>query len=192
MNAVQPIRDKEKIQEILRFLYEWNYKYYLMFLMGIRSGLRISDILKLKVKDVREADGRIKTHLVTKEKKTSKRKRIKLHSDIKRALAEYISDKDSEAYLIKSNKKDKFKDNKPLSRQRAWEVMKVASDFVGLSEIGCHTLRKTFGYHYYQQTKDIALLMYLFNHSKSEITLRYIGITDDMMDKAFDSVDYEY
>ena len=158
--------------------------------MGIRSGLRISDILKLKVKDVREADGRIRTHLVTKEKKTSKRKRIKLHSEIKKALAEYIANKDDEAYLIKSNKKDKFKDNKPLSRQRAWEVMKVASEFVGLNEIGCHTLRKTFGYHYYQQTKDIALLMYLFNHSKSEITLRYIGITDDMMDKAFDSIDY--
>ena len=190
MNAVQPIRDKEKIQEILRFLREWNYKYYLMFLMGIRSVLRISDILKLKVKDVREADGRIRTHLVTKEKKTSKRKRIKLHSEIKKALAEYIVNKDDEAYLIKSNKKDKFKDNKPLSRQRAWEVMKVASEFAGLNEIGCHTLRKTFGYHYYQQTKDIALLMYLFNHSKSEITLRYIGITDDMMDKAFDSIDY--
>ena len=170
MNAVQPIRDKEKIQEILRFLREWNYKYYLMFLMGIRSGLRISDILKLKVKDVREANGSIRTHLVTKEKKTSKRKRIKLHSEIKKALAEYIVNKDDEAYLIKSNKKDKFKDNKPLSRQRAWEVMKVASEFAGLNEI--------------------ALLMYLFNHSKSEITLRYIGITDDMMDKAFDSIDY--
>lgn len=190
MNTVQPIRDKEKIQEIQRFLLEWNYKYYLMFLMGIRSGLRISDILKLKVKDVREADGRIKTHLITKEKKTNKRKRIKLHSEIKKALADYIKYKDDEDYLIKSNKKDKFRDDKPLSRQRAWEVMKIASDFVGVDEIGCHTLRKTFGYHYYQKTKDIALLMYLFNHSKAEITLRYIGITDDMMDKAFDSIDY--
>jgi integrase len=190
MNAVQPIRDKEKIQEILRFLKEWNYKYYLMFLMGIRSGLRISDILKLKVKDIREVDGRIKTHLITKEKKTTKRKRIKLHSELKKALIDYTENKDDEAYLIPSNKKDKFKDRKPLSRQRAWEVMKIAADFVGLSEIGCHTLRKTFGYHYYQRTKDIALLMYLFNHSKPEITLRYIGITDDMMDKAFDSIDY--
>lgn len=190
MNAVQPIRDKEKIQEILRFLREWNYKYYLMFLIGIRSGLRISDILKIKVKDVREADGKIRTHLVTKEKKTSKRKRIKLHSEIKKALIDYIENKDDEAYLIKSNKKDKFRDYKPLSRQRAWEVMKVASEFAGLSEIGCHTLRKTFGYHYYQKTKDIALLMHLFNHSKAEITLRYIGVTDDMMDKAFDSIDY--
>ena len=103
MNAVQPIRDKEKIQEILRFLKEWNYKYYLMFLMGIRSGLRISDILKLKVKDVREANGKIRTHLVTKEKKTSKRKRIKLHSEIKKALAEYTVNKDDEAYIHKSD-----------------------------------------------------------------------------------------
>ena len=94
MNAVQPIRDKEKIQEILRFLREWNYKYYLMFLMGIRSGLRISDILKLKVKDVREANGSIRTHLVTKEKKTSKRKRIKLHRELSKALNLYVESKD--------------------------------------------------------------------------------------------------
>ena len=102
----------------------------------------------------------------------------------------YVESKDDEAYLVQSNKKNKFKERKPISRQRAWEVMKKAADFVGLSEIGCHSCRKSFGYSYYQQTKDIALLMYLFNHSKEEITLRYIGITDDMMDKAFDSIDY--
>lgn len=190
MNAVQPIRDKEKIQEILRFLYEWDYKYYIMFLFSIRSGLRIGDVLKLQVKDIREADGRIKTHIVTKEKKTSKRKRIKLHRELRKALSIYVELKDDEAYLVQSNKKTRFNERKPISRQRAWEVMKKAADFVGLSEIGCHSCRKSFGYSYYQQTKDIALLMYLFNHSKEEITLRYIGITDDMMDKAFDSIDY--
>jgi len=50
--------------------------------------------------------------------------------------------------------------------------------------IGTHTLRKTFGYHFYQKYKDIALLQELFNHSAPSVTLRYIGINQDMIDVA--------
>ena len=50
---------------------------------------------------------------------------------------------------------------------------------LGRDDIGCHTLRKTYGKFYYLKTHDIATLMYLFNHSSEKITKRYIGITDD-------------
>ena len=190
INVVQPIRDKEKIREALIFLQDWNDKYHLMFLAGIRTGLRITDILELKVKDVRDNRGKIKTHILTKENKTGKRKRIKIHTELKKALEEAVLNEDDEAYLIQSNKKDKLGRHKHISRQRAWEVLKIVADFIGVDEIGCHTLRKTFGYHYYKKTKDIALLQSLFNHSSPEITLRYIGITDDMMDRAFDNMEY--
>ncbi|MBP7433838.1 tyrosine-type recombinase/integrase, partial [bacterium] len=46
-----------------------------------------------------------------------------------------------------------------------------------------HTLRKTFGYHLYQKTKDVALLQYLFNHKSPSVTLRYIGINQNMADE---------
>lgn len=45
-------------------------------------------------------------------------------------------------------------------------------------DIGTHTLRKTFGYHYYQQTHDIATLMILLNHSSESVTKRYLGIEE--------------
>jgi integrase len=53
-----------------------------------------------------------------------------------------------------------------------------------LDEIGTHTLRKTFGYHFYQQTKDVAMLQEIFNHSSPAITLKYIGVNQDSMDRA--------
>jgi len=53
-----------------------------------------------------------------------------------------------------------------------------------MDSIGTHTLRKTFGYHFYQKYKDIALLQELFNHSAPSVTLRYIGINQDMIDVA--------
>ena len=45
--------------------------------------------------------------------------------------------------------------------------------------VGTHTMRKTFGYHHYQQFKDVAILQYILNHSSPSITLRYIGIEQD-------------
>ncbi|MFP3813497.1 tyrosine-type recombinase/integrase, partial [Bacillus sp. SIMBA_005] len=51
-------------------------------------------------------------------------------------------------------------------------------------DIGTHTLRKTFGYHFYKQTKDVAMLQEIFNHSDQRTTLRYIGINQDAMNNA--------
>ncbi|MCQ9844315.1 site-specific integrase, partial [Staphylococcus aureus] len=59
---------------------------------------------------------------------------------------------------------------------------------IGLSEIGTHSMRKTFGYHYYKQTKDVALLMAVFNHSSQYITLRYIGINQDVMNESITQI----
>lgn len=54
MNYVEPIRDKTTVQDIADYLKEVHEKYYIMYMIGIYSGLRVSDILKLKVRDVRD------------------------------------------------------------------------------------------------------------------------------------------
>ncbi|SET85503.1 Phage integrase family protein, partial [Oceanobacillus limi] len=59
-----------------------------------------------------------------------------------------------------------------------------AAKHVNLVNIGTHTLRKTFGYHLYKQTGDVALLQKILNHSDPAFTLRYIGIDQDAMNKA--------
>ena len=52
MVVVQPIREKEKIQEIQNFLRD-NPRDYLLFVLGLNTALRIGDILRLKASDVR-------------------------------------------------------------------------------------------------------------------------------------------
>ena len=72
------------------------------------------------------------------------------------------------------------------------------SDYKGLSQksmrsyeqtlrlfIGTHTMRKTFGHWHYQQYKDVAILQEIFNHSSPSVTLRYIGINQDNIDKSY-------
>jgi len=47
-------------------------------------------------------------------------------------------------------------------------------------------MRKTFGFHHYQRYKDVAILQEIFNHSSPSFTMRYIGITEDDINKTLD------
>jgi integrase len=177
MNTVQPIRDKRKIKAMKDLLKSRDEKYYIMFLIGINIGLRVSDILTLKAEDVNG-----KTHVTLTEEKTGKKKRFLINENMQKELDSYLKKhglKDGD-YLIRSNKGV----NRPVSRVQAYRVLRDAADSIGLEEIGTHTMRKTFGYWHYQQFHDVALLQDMFNHSSPGITLRYIGINDDMKDQA--------
>ena len=173
MTSVEPIRNKEKIELVKRILKENGTRDYLLFLLGINIGLRISDILKLKVCDVKD-----KEYITIKEQKTGKRKRFPITNSFKTALEEYIKGKSYYEWLFPSQR-----GNKPITRIQAYRIINNACFKAGIfTNIGTHTLRKTFGYHFYQETKDIALLQCLFNHSAPSITLRYIGINQDIID----------
>lgn len=174
MNFVQPIRDQEKIDEIKEYFKAESARNYLLFLMGINTGLRISDILKLKVADVKGQ------HIIIREQKTNKQKWIRITPSLKREIKIYIEDMQDHEYIFKSRQGV----NKPIGRSMAYKILRRAAEKFKLRDIGTHTMRKTFGYHFYQQTKDVAMLQELFNHSSPDITLRYIGVNQDSMDKA--------
>ena len=88
MELVEPIRDKEKIETVKRILKANRIRDYLLFLMGINVGLRISDILKLKVGQVKQ-----KNYISIKEQKTGKYKKFPITDSFKSVLEEYIQDK---------------------------------------------------------------------------------------------------
>lgn len=174
MNFVEPIRDADIFNDIQATLRIENPRNYVLVLTGTYTGLRISDILKLKVKDVKD-----KKYIDIKEQKTGKRNLIEINPLLRKTYKEYTESMDLEEYLFR-----KSNINKPISRTMAWKIMKKIGNRFGVENLGTHTLRKTFGFHYYKQTGDIATLMQMFNHSKESITLNYIGITQDKMNKA--------
>ena len=135
-------------------------------------------MLKLKVEDVRN-----KSHIVIREQKTSKNKRFLINSNLRRELKDYIKGMEAEEHLFQS----RIGTNKPLSRFQAYRIFSEAGRKAKLENIGCHSTRKTFGYHHYQKNKDVALLQKLFNHSSPSITLDYIGITQDIMDESIEN-----
>ena len=181
MNFVEPIRDKTTVQDIADYLKERNEKYYIMFLIGIYSGLRVSDILKLKIQDVKGKD-----EIKIREKKTGKEKIFPVNAELKKPLTAYCEKHKDYEYVVPSARAV----NKAISREYAYRVIHEAGEAFGLDNLGTHTMRKTFGYHFYLQTKDIVLLMRIFNHSDEKKTLRYIGIEQTTINEAMRKFSY--
>lgn len=177
INTVEPIRDKHLILDIADYLRDNNERDYVLFMFGIYSGLRISDILPLRVRDVR-----CKDYIYIREKKTGKEKRFPINDELKCILKRYISDKkDYDLLFPRSRGKGT---QQPISRQRVWKILNEAAEHFGYKDhIGCHTLRKTFGYLLYQQTHDAVAIQEILNHSDISITKRYIGVNQDSKDK---------
>lgn len=155
--------------------------------MGINTGLRVSDILKLKLEDVCTSRGKILDFISMRENKTGKPKRFPINNNTKKALQELIQTYNLSTgdYLFQSRKGE----NKPISRVQAWNIINAAAKTVGITDpIGTHTLRKTFGYHAYKQGTDLALIQEILNHRSQKDTKRYIGITQDDIDNVYISL----
>lgn len=78
MNFVEPIRDPDDIQAMKDYLKEWSERNYMLFVFGINLGLRISDIIKLKAKDVQGQ------YVNIRELKTGKILKRKMNKSFKR------------------------------------------------------------------------------------------------------------
>lgn len=174
MDVTQPVRSREILEGMEQYLRSRSLRNVLMFLVGIYTGLRISDILKLRVRNVD------RTHIDMREGKTGKHRRILIAAPLKRELKGYIADLPADAYLFPSRQGG----NRPISRKRAYAILREAARANGVQHFGCHGMRKTFGHFVYAQTHDVRLLMELFNHTRADITLRYIGATQAELDQA--------
>lgn len=177
MTTVEPIRNVEDIRKVERILAMQGCRNLLFFTIGTNCGLRISDLLRLNVGDVRG-----KTHIQIIEKKTGKFKKIPINSKLKPMFEEYTKGKTSDAPLFVTIFGNR------LERVAAYYIVRNACKAAGLEEkVGTHTLRKTFGYHHYKKNKDVALLQKIFNHSSPQITLRYIGLDQDQIDQSYEN-----
>ncbi len=166
MNWVAPIKDEETLVMFAEALKEIDEKYYILFELGIGTGLQLQDILAFKVKDVKG-----KKELVVKIGKHKQKIVFKIPANLQKEIAAFIKGRPDNEYLIKGHRTK----NKPVSREQAYRVLRSAGHHVGLHSIGAQTMRKTYAYRYYRETGDIYHLQALFNHASPSITYRFIG-----------------
>jgi integrase len=173
--TVDPIRKLKDVKAISRLLSD-NPRNLLLFTIGVNNGLRVGDLLKLKVNDV--ANMKVGDTLVIQESKTKKNNILVVNKAAHKALKNYLNKvkPDIEDHLFASKKAK----GSSLKIETVNRLVKEWCKAINLkSNYGAHTLRKTFGY--IQRTVygvGFEVLAKRFNHSSPAITMRYLGIED--------------
>jgi len=193
MKTVEPLKSKKEINKMKKSLSKGKYgeRNVLLFSIGINTVYRISDLRKLKLSDVlmKEKEGiKVKERLSLKEQKTGKYNSVilseRLKTDIKKYVETYfpyyLSKRELDHYLFPSGKGE----NQPMNRQTLWAILNKAAKENSISNVGSHSMRKTFGYFLYKNNVSIEIIQELLNHASQRDTLRYIGITQEDKDLA--------
>lgn len=178
---VDPIKNKKNVIKIINELKKGNERNVILFKIGIYTGLRIEDILRLKVKNING------NTLEIQQGKTKKYKRIQLNEDIRKNLKDYIKGKGAEEYIIKSRNGH----NKPLSYTQAYRIIKLAAKKARIKgNYATHSLRKTYAYTLYENN-DLSIVQGALDHDNQLTTLKYIGVTDEEINKATMNLKYD-
>ncbi|WP_124726770.1 tyrosine-type recombinase/integrase [Staphylospora marina] len=173
METVEAIRDREKIDAMKNYLKEHSERDHLLFVLGINTGLKITELLHVKVHDVMSTDEIPKEFLQI----PGSDKEIFLNPRVRATILRFVrmNQLHPDDYLFQSPKT-----KKPITRQQAYRILQQAAKAVGIEgKIGTNSLRKTFGFHAYKRGIAISLLQKYFNHATPSETLRYIGISKD-------------
>jgi integrase len=165
-----------------------NYKFCLLLAIGVNTGLRIGDLLKLKLSDVLGSD----TFKIN-EGKTGKERNIKINKELRvildRVIPKYLNtEKDSLLFLNRFGTKAIDKSYVNVKFKEICKHYKIKVD----GNISSHTFRKTLGrriaeVHNYSD-QSFLMLSKLFNHSNTTVTRTYLGITQTEIHELYDSL----
>lgn len=174
MNWKEPIKSIDEIKRVNITLKKKKYREYLIVKIGLTTGLRISDILEFRKRTF--SYGR---RFTIKEKKTGKPKKIELDKTLYEELKMYVKGKRDYEYVFKTTRNK----NKPICYKTVWNNINECCNSKE-KKISMHTIRKTYAYTMYQETGDFYTIMEALNHDNERVTMRYLGISDDVVNKA--------
>lgn len=163
------------------FQKEQNYQMALLIEFGFRTLLRYSDISRFTWENVLNKD-----ELVLNEKKTGKKRSIKVGAVLKGLLVEYFE-------LMQQPNLDCTIFNYSLRHTN--RLLQFGSRFVGIRKkrVSTHSLRKSgarFLYEENQRSEDVFLkISMILNHSSTQVSRRYLGITKEEISDVYDGFD---
>lgn len=136
-------------------------------------GLRISDVLSLKLDDIVFDGGRYRLDVI--EQKTQK-------------VRTFTVPLEMVEYLRKYNKEHNISDNEyifTIKTRMVQTLLKECADYLGYKNIGTHSARKFFATTIYNENEhDIALIQTLLQHSSASITQRYLSVSTQQVENA--------
>lgn len=161
-----------------------------LFLLGLRSGFRIGELLSLVYGDVVQ-NGVMVDHVLVKRcamKQKIASRSVVLHPEAKAALTAWIGE------FIKSGNitgatflfQSRNGENRPICRQHYFRILQRACRKAGVSgRIGTHSMRKTFASRVYDKLgRNIFLVQKALGHRNIDSTVRYLSFRQEEVDAA--------
>ncbi|KEI02895.1 tyrosine-type recombinase/integrase [Clostridium botulinum C/D] len=188
-----PIKNKDKILDIQDFLRYKNERDYILFVLGITTGYRAGDLVKLKVRDIKQAIKEGYFEIMESKKENSKNIRkenkkprvVKLVYKTEKLLRQYIKDKKDYEYIFQSRKGT----NEHITVAHVSRILREAGNVFRLKNITAHSMRKTYAYKIYIESQcNIIMVKEMLGHSDVEITKRYLGLDREEFDKYSDTL----
>lgn len=139
-------------------------------------GIRVSDIVRLRLSDIVRDGGRYRLNIV--EQKTGKARRFTVPAELYKYIQDYCIDHSiaSSAVIF------------PVTSRDIQKTLKKAADHLGYEGIGTHSFRKFFATQIYQKNDyNLLLVQQLLQHSSPAITQRYIGIGSKELEEALEN-----
>ena len=167
---------------------EKNYLWATYCILSFCTGLRYSDVSRIKWSDILE-----KRKLVITAQKTNKTHSIPLGSNASehlQTLYEKLGKPDKDSIIISTPGTK----GKPMKIQYVNRILKawVHKYDLNIENFSTHTFRKTFGRYVYDKGgRDDRALLYLnriFKHKNLETTMVYLGIRDEEISSIFNTI----
>lgn len=189
--AAEPIRSYEDFKAIQDyFLQKGKVRDWMLWTVGVSLGLRVSDLLSLRMSSLLNPDGTFKPYIDVLEHKTSKLNSCLITPSVVTAVSKYLDSIhwkfEMDDYLFRS-----AKTKSKLCEEYGWKILSDAGKALNLPiNIGSHSMRKSFANIAACVDKSsvdmntITKIQGLLNHSDQKVTMRYLGTFKDMFDRA--------
>jgi integrase len=161
-----------------------------LLIMGVRTGLRISELLSLHVSDV-SANGNIFDRVYIRKsavKGKMEGRSIPLHHEVKAALIRLLAEYQAQGKVTGNDclfrsEKDRMQ---PLHRSTVWRIIRQAAQSCGIwMKIGTHSMRKTFADRMYRKLNgDLMKLQAAMGHARIDSTVQYLRFKQEEIDRA--------
>lgn len=182
-----PIKNIDDIHYIQAYVKAENklhsYRNYMLIIIGITTGYRAGDLVKLNVKDIKRALDY--GYFEIDEGKTTKRRKVPIVPKLRKELKDYIKNKKDYEYIFYSQKGGHLEVDavtdilKDISKKLKWRNINLSA----------HSLRKTFAYRVWMSNgKDIFYVKELLGHSTIEYTKLYLGLDIELYEKTLGSL----
>ncbi|MCV3328322.1 MULTISPECIES: site-specific integrase [Lactobacillaceae] len=190
---VLPIKDTnvlKSVQDTLLHNFKYGRRNYTIFQTGKATLLRVSDVMRLKYRDVFDDYDEIRKTAYIHDKKTGKQNTLYLRP-ITRDLLIY------QKWLLENHVHSEWlfpsmeRSERHLTEKQFYKIMAKTGDLLNINYLGTHTMRKTGAYRVYVQSKyNIGLVMRLLNHSSQQMTLAYLGLDQESREAMLDQIDF--